>query len=55
MEALAQLSIVLVDGQDLIRTALIQLLSGAGLDVVGERGAGRTVFGWCSTCGPMWC
>ena len=41
MEALAQLSIVLVDGQDLIRTALIQLLSGAGLDVVGEARSGE--------------
>lgn len=55
MEALAQLSIVLVDGQDLIRTALIQLLSGAGLDVVGEARSGEDGVRLVLDLRPMWC
>jgi two-component system, NarL family, response regulator LiaR len=41
MEARAQVTLVLVDGQELIRNALVQLLSAAGLDVVGEAASGE--------------
>jgi two-component system, NarL family, nitrate/nitrite response regulator NarL len=36
MEPRVQVTIVLVDGHELVRNALLQLLSGAGLEVVGE-------------------
>jgi two-component system, NarL family, response regulator LiaR len=41
MEARAQVTLVLVDSQELIRNALVQLLSAAGLDVVGEAASGE--------------
>ena len=41
MEELAQVTVVLVDSQDLVRKALIQMLSAAGLDVVGEAPTGE--------------
>ena len=41
MEALAQVTIVLVDSHELIRSALTQLLSGDGLRVVGETQSGE--------------
>jgi DNA-binding NarL/FixJ family response regulator len=40
MDALVQLTIFLVDSHELIRTALSQLLTAAGLEVVGEAQSG---------------
>jgi two-component system, NarL family, response regulator LiaR len=41
MEALVQVSVVLVERQELFRNALAQLLSAAGLEVVGEARGGE--------------
>jgi DNA-binding NarL/FixJ family response regulator len=41
MDALARVSLVLVDSQELLRNALKQLLSAAGLMVVGEARSGE--------------
>jgi NarL family two-component system response regulator LiaR len=41
LDALAQVTLVLVDGQELVRNALVQLLSTAGLEVVGEAPTGE--------------